>query len=225
MLDRMSYGPSTRAAGDVPIAPVVLALDYPGGRADLWLARLNAPARDLSHARAALARRLIAWRTRCEEGDVVIARDAAGAPRIVAPDPSQALSLAGRDDLVAAAVANSSIGIDVETMGAPFAPPLNVLHPAERAALARAGTDAHDLFLRIWTAKEAYVKALGSGLSREPAEIEIRLAASIATFDDSESFDIFDRGDRVATLLARAGRATVRRQPAMLACVVLARQP
>lgn len=223
MLDRMAYGLSAQAAGDFPIAPVVLALDYSGGRADIWLARLRAPARDLGDARAALARRLIAWRAGCEEESVVIAHDAEGAPRVVAPNPSLALSLAGRDGLVAAAVADSPIGVDVETIGARFDPPLNVLHPAERAALAAAETDAHEIFLRIWAAKEAYVKALGTGLSREPAEIEIRLAASIATFDESPAFDIIDRGGRVATRLARSGRTTVEQAPAMLACVVLAR--
>lgn len=214
---------AARFAGDDSIEPLALSLDYPGGRADIRLVRLGAPARDLSADRAALACRLVAWRARCPEDEVLIAHDAEGAPRIVTPPGALHLSLAGRDDLVAAAVADGAIGVDVETIGAPFDPPLNVLHPAERVALAAAGPEAHENFLRIWTAKEAYVKALGVGLSREPAEVEIRPAASTATFDESAPFDIFDDGRRVSTRIARAGRLTLERTPAMLACVVLER--
>lgn len=214
---------AARFAGDDSIEPLALSIDHPRARADIWLARLGAPARDLKAARAALARRLIAWRARCPEDEVLIAHDADGAPYIVAPAGALRLSLAGRDDLVAAAVADGAIGVDVETIGAPFDPPLNVLHPAERVALAAAGPEAHEKFLRFWTAKEAYVKALGVGFSREPAGIEIRLAASTATFDESAAFDIFDDGRRVSTRIARAGRLALERTPAMLACVVLER--
>lgn len=220
-LDRMMNGLSAEAAGDLSIAPLVLSLDHAGGRADIWLARLSAPARDLGPARAALARRLIAWRTGCDEADVVIAHDAQGAPKIVAPNPSLTLSLAGRDDIVAAAVADGPIGVDVETIGARFDPPLNVLHPAERAALAAAGDADHELFLRIWTAKEAYVKALGTGFSREPEEIEIRPDASPAAFAEPAPLVIRDAGGRVATRLARSGRTNIEGRPAMLSCVVL----
>lgn len=222
MLDRVTYGLSAEAAGDASIAPFAHSLEYPGGRADIWLTRLSEPARDLSPARAALAHRLVAWRAHCEESGVALAHDADGAPRLVAPDVALALSLAGRGDIVAAAVADGPVGVDIETLGEAFSPPLNVLHPTERAALA-AASDAHGLFLRIWTAKEAYLKALGTGLLREPAGIEVRLAASDATFAECPAFDIVDRGRRVATRLARAGRTDLAPAPVVLACVVLER--
>ena len=80
MLDRIRHG--CPFAGDDSIEPLALSLDYPGGRADIWLARLSAPARDLTPARAALARRLVASRMGCAEDEVLIAHNADGAPCI-----------------------------------------------------------------------------------------------------------------------------------------------
>ena len=202
------------------IEPVRYTLDHPAGRADIWLARLDARPRELTPARAALARRLVAERAGCATEAVVLAHDAQGAPRIVAPDLAGTMSLAGREDIVAAALADARVGVDVETIGPAFAPPLNVLHPAERRALATAGDNAHDLLLAMWTAKEAYLKALRVGLAREPAEIEIRLGA-VDDFCAARSMRLFDRANPVATMAARVGRVLVGRQPVMLACIIL----
>jgi 4'-phosphopantetheinyl transferase len=50
---------------------------------------------------------------------------------------------------------------------------------AEQRELAQAGAAAADtLFLQGWTRKEACLKAVGSGLSLEPAEFEAGLAAA-----------------------------------------------
>ena len=140
----------------------------------------------------------------------------AGAPAV--PDQISR-SLAGRDDVVAAAVAGDPIGVDVEVIAAPFEPPLHVLHPAERAVLETAGQGAYEIFLLLWTAKEAYVKALGAGLAREPREIEIRLAGA----GGCGAFEVFDCGRRVPAALAWTGRALVRQRPVMLACFVAGR--
>lgn len=209
-----------RACRRSPIQPFPFSLDYPGGRADIWLALLGAPQRDLSPARAALAQRLVAERARHPADGISLARDPQGAPYIAAPDLRLEISLAGRDDIVAAAVADGPVGVDVEPIGPAFEPPLNVLHPAERVALAAAGEDAHDLFLAIWTAKEAYVKALGVGLSREPAEIEVRPAGA-TEFHAAQDLRIFDRERAVGAAAARVGRVRVLHRPVMLACIIL----
>ena len=94
-----------------------------------------------------------------------------------------------------------------------------MLHPAEHAALETAGQGAHEMFLRLWTAKEAYVKALGTGLAREPREIEIRRTGAGAC----GAFEVFDCGRPVAAALAWTGRALVRQQLVMLACFVVGR--
>ena len=210
-----------------PIDPLALAFDYPGGRVDLMARRLDGAPRELTPARAALARLLVARRCGCDAAGIEIGHNPDGAPRIVAPARALSLSLAGRDDLVAAAVADGPLGVDIETIGAPVEPAFNVLHPAERAALAAAGAEAHAHFLWLWTLKEAYVKAIETGLSREPAEIEIRRLDNLSpenfSLDAPASFRIFDCDRPVTTALARAGRAIIGGRAAMVACVVLAR--
>lgn len=53
-----------------------------------------------------------------------------------------------------------------------------VFTPRERAALARARPDHRDRdFLRLWTRKEACLKAIGSGLALEPDRFEVGLDA------------------------------------------------
>lgn len=198
------------------IEPLALSLAYRRGRADIRVARLERPARDLSPARAALAHGLIARRAGCAESDVVLDHDAKGAPRIVAPACDLHLSLAGRDDIVAAAIAEDRIGVDVETLAGSFETPRNILHPGELVALEAADAGAHEMLLRIWTAKEAYVKALGEGFAREPSGIEIRLGRA-------DDFEVLDRGRRIETTLAWTGRALVRRQPVILACMIAPR--
>lgn len=173
------------------------------------------PARAGFLARRALARQALARRLGRAPDEIAIAADAQGAPVVAAPATGLHLSLSGRGGLAAAAVADQRVGVDVEPIGAPFEPPLNVLHPAERAALAGAGDAAHALFLRIWTAKEAYLKALRTGLLREPSGIEVRFA------EGSDDFRIFD--PRAPARLATAFSAwrDACGQPLVLACVVL----
>lgn len=64
---------------------------------------------------------------------------------------------------------DKDVGIDVEHLRSDFAAEelsALVFSPKEQAALCRVlPAERHPAFLRLWTAKEAYVKALGTGLS------------------------------------------------------------
>ena len=179
---------------------------------------LEAPREPLSReaffARRSLARRALAQRLQCASEDVTILRDGDGAPLVASPSCGLHVSLSSRGDLVAAAIASNPVGVDVEPIGAPFEIPANVLHPNERAALA-AAPRAHERFLTIWTAKEAYLKALRTGLAREPVDIEV-------SFSGPELV-VRDRGARVALAAGFAQILTYKRREFALACVVLAR--
>ncbi|MEW2067053.1 4'-phosphopantetheinyl transferase superfamily protein [Streptomyces sp. NPDC007346] len=97
-----------------------------------------------------------------------------GRPAVVqaqAGGPPLHFSLAHSRGLIAVVVAPRVIGVDVERL--PSAQTVEAcaraLHPGEQAELEAAPPGerrAH--FGRLWTRKEAYLKALGTGLSRHP---------------------------------------------------------
>lgn len=89
-------------------------------------------------------------------------------------------SLAHARSIVACAVARSgTVGIDVEEIpGAPLEPTLlaECCTPAERAQLgALPAEEAVAAFARLWTLKEAVMKALGTGLAQPPDRIACAL--------------------------------------------------
>lgn len=102
------------------------------------------------------------------------APDETGPPRLQPPFADWRVSRASRGAAFAVACAKGRVGVDVEGVGRAEAPAWNVLHPNERRAVA-ASAAPHETFLRLWTAKEAYLKALCVGLAREPAAFEARL--------------------------------------------------
>jgi 4'-phosphopantetheinyl transferase len=100
-------------------------------------------------------------------------------------------SLSHTHGLVACAVATfAEIGVDVEPCDrdvglAELAPA--VFSPRERARFeAMSGQARQDFFFTLWTLKEAYVKALGIGLSLPVKKVELDLEVSppIAYFGD-----------------------------------------
>lgn len=95
------------------------------------------------------------------------------------------LSSASRDGFAAFAAAETPVGIDVERVDPAGDIPLGVLHPAERDALALADEGGRAVaFAAIWACKEAYLKALGTGLARDPATVRVALAPAGPTIHD-----------------------------------------
>ena len=96
-----------------------------------------------------------------------------------------ALSSASRGDLAAVAVAPGPVGIDVEIVEGAGPVPWAVLHPDEAAELrALAAAQRAAAFARIWSVKEAYLKALRLGLSRDPAGLRVRFGDRPVRVDD-----------------------------------------
>lgn len=113
-----------------------------------------------------------------------IGYDEHGAPRVTGADLF--VSVSSRGARAALAVASSPVGVDLE----PFddaAPVIDdVLGKAERNALARLAGDARArAFLHVWTAKEAYLKAMGRGFKRDPALVNVGLRGASFTIEDA----------------------------------------
>jgi len=154
----------------------------------IWLVRTGVDPRNLT-ARSTLrrdtARRIVAHQLGCGENEIVIDHDPAGRPLLARPGALH-LSLATRAGVVAVGLARHSIGVDVERIDPEAAPPLDLLHPDERRFLEAAALTARPLaFARLWAAKEAYVKALGTGFARPPESFCVSLLSETR-------FDVLD---------------------------------
>ena len=138
--------------------------------------------REIALCRAAL-RAVLCRRLGCPNGELAFRESERGKPFALlrgAPAPvSFSVSHSGAHGLVAVARAGR-LGVDVEE----FNPRRDfdaliatVLSPGERAEVESAsGASRHRLFYRLWTVKEALVKALGEGVHRDLAAFEVPAA-------------------------------------------------
>jgi 4'-phosphopantetheinyl transferase len=151
----------------------------------IWLVRTGTHPRDLterSALRRGTAQRIVARQLGCRDDDVVIEHDAAGRPLLATPGaPGLHLSLATRAGIVAVGLARHPLGVDVESVDAATPLPLDLLHPDERKFLdAIPAAPRAIAFAQLWAAKEAYVKALGSGFRRAPESFAVSLLSEAA---------------------------------------------
>lgn len=134
--------------------------------------------------RRAALRTLAARCAGVEPDKVAISYDPEGAPRV--SGAGLFVSVSSRGARAALAVSSFPVGVDLEPFdeGAPVIE--DVLCKGERAALARLkGAAQARAFLRMWTAKEAYLKALGRGFKRNPALICVGASAAAFTIEDT----------------------------------------
>ncbi|HVB90376.1 MAG TPA: 4'-phosphopantetheinyl transferase superfamily protein [Beijerinckiaceae bacterium] len=174
---------STRASPPEETVALIADLDDPG-----WaeMTRLPPSPQDLADERRpgaakreyflhrrALTRSLVALHSKVRPDEARIAYDLHGAPRVLSP-PERFVSVAARGPLAAIAVSRRPVGVDLEPLGPAHEPVWHVLHEHERQSLeALESAERHERFLRIWTMKEAYLKALGLGFERDPSRIQI----------------------------------------------------
>lgn len=125
-------------------------------------------------ARRAATRSLVARALGCEADGVIIAYDGPGAPRV--KSHTCEISVAGRGPFVAIAVSSEPVGVDLEIIREDVEIIQAVLHPVERASLRdMSAAEARLAFLEIWTAKEAYLKALGAGFNVDPSTFAVAI--------------------------------------------------
>jgi 4'-phosphopantetheinyl transferase len=86
-------------------------------------------------------------------------------------------NLSHSEEIAVVATASSQIGVDVESIGRrtdPHRLAERYFSDAERSWLATRSGAAHtEGFFRIWTAKEAYLKAVGSGIAMPLRTVEV----------------------------------------------------
>lgn len=132
---------------------------------------------DRSALRQATARRVLGRQFGLPADAVEIDHDAGGRPLLGGPvGGGLHISLATRAGLVVVGLAERPVGVDVERVEPDGQPPLAVLHPSERAILlALPPAERPSTFARLWSAKEAYVKALGTGFLQPPESFAVML--------------------------------------------------
>jgi 4'-phosphopantetheinyl transferase len=139
------------------------------------------PSDAITYASAHIAlRRLLGAYLQLPPEDVTFVREACpgcaephGRPAVATPSPPLHFSLAHSHGMAAVAVAATVVGVDVERL--PREETVEVcapaLHPGEQAELESAPSPLRrEIFGRLWPRKEAYLKGLGTGLSRDPAQ-------------------------------------------------------
>lgn len=151
--------------------PFCDSLDECAGRLPVSLVAAAASAAE----RRALLLGLAAKASGLAPEQVEVLHEAGRAPRITRPSNSVLqLSSASRAGAAALAVATGPVGVDIELVEPGLEPPWRVLHPAEAAAIMGLARREH-AFARLWACKEAYLKALGLGMGRDPASFQIEL--------------------------------------------------
>lgn len=140
--------------------------------------RIDAAARRFIAARAAL-RAVLGRVTGSDPADVIFVLGEHGKPRLADGGPCFNVSDSG--DFVAITIAAAEIGIDIEVTR-----PLRrrdrlarrICTEGELEALARLPEDDRDRhLLRLWTCKEAALKAIGAGLRGGVRNVEIEIPA------------------------------------------------
>jgi phosphopantetheine--protein transferase-like protein len=148
--------------------------DIPHGfdRAWIWIA-------DKTHSddRLKAHQALIGHVLGLEPDHIVLGHNATGAPIVLAPrDCGLHLSRSARPGIALVAAASQPIGVDVEEADAASEVPWNVLSEMERAPLIGLPHDKRTVaFAMLWSVKEAYLKALGIGLTREPSSFTVQI--------------------------------------------------
>ena len=135
---------------------------------DLWLYHGIAAQPE---ARAGLLRAHLARLLDCPAAAIALARDSQGKPYLAAPNRPLWFNTASRDGVVAIATSHRGpVGVDVETLahcrdGQGVADQL--FSKAEAIWLAKQPEGSRALaFARLWTGKEAVLKALGQGITQ-----------------------------------------------------------
>lgn len=162
-------------------------------------------------------RRILSTYTGAPPGALEFRAGEHGKPSLVGPFGGIEFNLADADDLALIGVARSPLGIDLEALY-----PMHDLDDvaadhfsdAELAAL-RALPQAERLagFYRCWTRKEAFIKALGEGLSHPLKSFSVSLAPKESSRVDGWTVEQLDPAPGFIGAWAMRGSPAIRLRP------------
>jgi 4'-phosphopantetheinyl transferase len=164
-------------------------------------------------SRRVFLRRILALRAGCRPEELVFTIGEFGKPSLAHPDTDLCFSASSSGGWALVAVAaGRELGADVERLDARLgaAEELSrlarrVLTSSEQAELERLAPRARPrAFLRAWTRKEALLKALGTGLAREPDTVEV---GPFLPHSGARLFDLLAPHGLVASLVVQARAA------------------
>lgn len=120
-------------------------------------------------------------------GSVPIRTGIHGKPGLAPPADILRFNLSHCEDIALVITADMDVGIDVERLDR--GPSLigceaSFCHPREIAGLPHNDAERADVLIAIWTAKEAALKAIGTGLLHDPTRVFIDFTAGRAVPDD-----------------------------------------
>lgn len=131
-------------------------------------AAIRDPARRARYAQTrSFVRRVLSECLGCDPFQIAFGRTPSGKPFIVS-EPRCAFSLSHSEDWIAVAVAPFEVGLDIEAHAPrvdPRALSARFFSPVDAALIERSGPAAKDEFLAQWVAKEAALKAVGTGIA------------------------------------------------------------
>jgi 4'-phosphopantetheinyl transferase len=168
-------------------------------------------------ARRCFLRAVLAGYLGCSPDEIAYEQGELGKPRLAGRGDGLSFSLSRSGEWILLGLSRGrELGVDVERADGRLADPRELarvaertLTGAERARLAcLAPAERPRAFLRAWTRKEALLKALGSGLGREPGTVEVGL----------EPLGPLEARALEAALFPRAGGALLVDPPAPADC-------
>ena len=144
--------------------------------------------KEQSVAAHSLLKRRLAEHLGVDENEIVIKKDGNGAPFIDGMGGVY-VSLTHTKGAVACAFADGRVGVDAETLSVRRKSVESRVFTAGESKLIDSSQDENTAFFTLWTLKESWLKAIGTGFAGNAKEIEFySLANPISSNSDTFSF-------------------------------------
>lgn len=156
--------------------------------------------KEQSFAAHSLLKRCLAKHFGIDANDIVIKKDLNGAPYIEGMN-GIFVSLTHTGGMVACAFADSRVGVDAEAITARRKGVEKRVFTPDESRLIDGAEDENTAFFTLWTLKESWLKAIGTGFAGNAKEIEFySLTNPVISNSDSFSFFTEIQGDCVLSV-------------------------